>query len=447
LIVHEASRLEILRACQILDTPAEKAFDDLVRLAAMICEAPMSLIAFVDEDRLWLKAAVGIDERTLPRPRSFCDWAIRSLTFSVVPDVKHDSRFDGHPLVDGGARFYAAAPLVMAARHAIGTLAVLDRQPRALSTGQSEALTILADQVVSRLELRRQAIRDSLTGLLNRRYFEEVLRHEVARAARQGLSVGVLMFDLDNFKTVNNALGHAFGDGMLRRLGRVLRAHLRAEDIACRYGGDEFVLLMPGLTLLEAQARAEELRSLAGRKLAELALASGHPTVVTLSVGVAAYPFNGVDAAALLKSADIALDTAKAHGRDCVSVAAPSSGPLKAAPPIVLLVDDCEHDGSVQYLRDAGMHVELAADGVAAVNKARRRRPDLIIMDLSLPVIDGLAATQQLKAHAQTRNIPVIGLCADRPGGEEEARRAGCDGFIVRPCVPERLLGEIRRFI
>ena len=139
MVTNEVSRLATLRACQILDTPPEKAFDDLVRLAAMICGTPMGVISFVDEDRLWLKAVVGSLERSLPRRASFCDQAIHSAALSIVADAARDARFAGHPLVTLGVRFYAGAPLVVGPRCAIGTLAVLAPETRELNAQQREA--------------------------------------------------------------------------------------------------------------------------------------------------------------------------------------------------------------------------------------------------------------------------------------------------------------------
>jgi signal transduction histidine kinase/CheY-like chemotaxis protein len=154
----EAGRLEALRDYEILDTPPEQVFDDIVMLAARICETPLALVSLVDHDRQWFKARVGIDVSETPRAISFCDQAIRSSETMVVPDAREDDRFLDNPLVVGDprVRFYAGAPLMTPGGECIGTLCVVDRVPRVLSEVQMEALRVLARQVVVQLELRRQ---------------------------------------------------------------------------------------------------------------------------------------------------------------------------------------------------------------------------------------------------------------------------------------------------
>jgi diguanylate cyclase (GGDEF)-like protein len=167
--------------------------------------------------------------------------------------------------------------------------------------------------------LRQQAIRDILTGLFNRRYMEESLRRELNQAERAGTSVGVIMFDIDHFKHFNDLFGHDGGDALLRELGAFLNTHTREGDIVSRYGGEEFVLVLPGATLEAARFRAEELRL----GVSELQVFhQGKPLgKITLSFGVAVFPEHALTKDNLLKSADIALYRAKKEGRDRVVVA------------------------------------------------------------------------------------------------------------------------------
>ena len=109
-------------------------------------------------------------------------------------------------------------------------------------------------------ELRGQAIRDPLTGLFNRRYMEETLDREIRRASRHSTSVGIIMFDIDRMKPINDRFGHDAGDLVLRTLGRELLGLFRGEDVACRYGGDEFTIVLPEATLADVWRRAEQLR-------------------------------------------------------------------------------------------------------------------------------------------------------------------------------------------
>ena len=166
--------------------------------------------------------------------------------------------------------------------------------------------------------LRDQSTRDSLTGLHNRRYVEETLAHELARADRSADPLALLMVDLDHFKHVNDTFGHAAGDRVLQSVADLLRRHVRAGDVVCRYGGEEFALVMPGASAELALERAEALR----RAAHAVALPGPGPTngVLTLSVGVAVFPDHARQAADLVVSADDALYAAKRGGRDCVAL-------------------------------------------------------------------------------------------------------------------------------
>ncbi len=152
----EPERLETLEKYDILDTPPEKEFDDIVELASFICETPIALVSLVGENRQWFKARKGISACQTPREESFCAHAIIEKKLCHIPDAKQDERFHDNPAVTGGPgiRFYAGAPLVMPNGQAIGTLCVIDQVPRELSQSQSNALESLARQVVTQLELR-----------------------------------------------------------------------------------------------------------------------------------------------------------------------------------------------------------------------------------------------------------------------------------------------------
>jgi diguanylate cyclase (GGDEF)-like protein len=167
--------------------------------------------------------------------------------------------------------------------------------------------------------LRNQSIRDPLTGLFNRRFLEETLEREIRRAVRSEQPLGLLMLDLDHFKKFNDTYGHEAGDSVLRETASFLAKSVRAEDIVCRFGGEEFVVILPLADLQATQARAERIRS----KLRELTVMhQGHSVgIITASVGVAALPDHGTARSALLEAADAALYRAKREGRDRVMVA------------------------------------------------------------------------------------------------------------------------------
>jgi diguanylate cyclase (GGDEF)-like protein len=167
--------------------------------------------------------------------------------------------------------------------------------------------------------LQHLSVRDPLTGLFNRRYMEESLARELRRAERQGKLLGIIMVDIDHFKRFNDTLGHDAGDALLRELGAFLQRGIRAGDIACRYGGEEFTIVLQDASQETTRQRAEEIREAAK----QLRVHHGQRVLdsVTLSLGVATFPQNGTSRDILMQSADIALYRAKQEGRDRVCVA------------------------------------------------------------------------------------------------------------------------------
>jgi GAF domain-containing protein len=152
---NEAERLNTLRGYGILDTHPEDRFDDLTRLASLICGTPISLISLVDEDRQWFKSKTGLEVCQTPREEAFCAHAIMSPELLLVPDASQDPRFATNPLVLGElhVRFYAGAPLTAPNGHHLGALCVIDRVPRQLSREQLESLRILSRQVMAQVIL------------------------------------------------------------------------------------------------------------------------------------------------------------------------------------------------------------------------------------------------------------------------------------------------------
>ncbi len=317
----ETARLLALRSYCVLDTGREGRFDDLTALAASICETPVSLVSLVDSGRLFFKSEHGLGVREVPDGGGgFCRHAIRQRDVFEVPDTREDARFADHPLVTEAphVRFYAGAPLVTPDDLALGTLCVIDFRPRRLDARQSGALRILARQAIAQLELNLQAMRDPLTGLYNRRPLEEALHRELLRARRSGTTVGLMAIDLDRFKSVNDTLGHDAGDAVLRAIARELLACVREEDIVCRAGGEEFVVILPGTGEYALRERAELVRRTIER---EAITTFASPLRVTVSIGLALYPGHGSTNGALLRAADAALYQAKGAGRNCIVMA------------------------------------------------------------------------------------------------------------------------------
>ncbi|MFP4204148.1 MAG: ATP-binding protein [Opitutales bacterium] len=155
----ESERLESLHALDILDTPPEASYDELVQLAAKLCNAPIALVSLVDESRQWFKAETGTDLSETPREIAFCDHCIRQASGGamVIPNALEDERFKTNPLVtdDPFVRFYAGVPIYSREQQPIGTLCIIDNKPRQLTSEQLKALTTLAKQVSTQLQLRR----------------------------------------------------------------------------------------------------------------------------------------------------------------------------------------------------------------------------------------------------------------------------------------------------
>jgi diguanylate cyclase (GGDEF)-like protein len=181
-------------------------------------------------------------------------------------------------------------------------------------------LSLALANIKLRYTLRQQATRDPLTGLFNRRYMEETLTRELHRAERYGTPLGIIMVDIDHFRRFNNTFGHEAGDIVLKELGKFLQKNIRKEDVACRYGGEEFTLILPGAALDVTQKRAETLRCMVRRL--QLHYNDQPLDSITLSLGVAVYPNHGATGETVLQAADAALYKAKHAGRDQVQLAA-----------------------------------------------------------------------------------------------------------------------------
>jgi diguanylate cyclase (GGDEF)-like protein len=319
---NEAQRLEAVRSYAILDTPPEVDFDALTRVAAHAFDTPAAVVGLMDSDRLWFKSRLGLEVPELDRQIAFCAHAImRPDEPLVVEDLLQDLRFRDNPLVKQAPklRFYAGAPLVDPQGLPLGTIAVVDNRPRSFGEPQRGVLLDLATLVMTALESRRRAIllrrlamTDHLTGVANRVEFSRTLEAGMARAAGAGEPFTLLYMDLDDFKDVNDSLGHAAGDEVLCVVARRLAAQLRAGDLLARLGGDEFGIVMHNSTADTARVLAERISETVS---APIALSGGDTVRIGISVGIAGYSELADSVAALLDQADKALYQTKRDDR------------------------------------------------------------------------------------------------------------------------------------
>ena len=191
--------------------------------------------------------------------------------------------------------------------------------------------------------LREQAVRDPLTGLFNRQYLDETLMREIRRDRRRRAPFSLVMLDIDHFKVFNDTYGHAAGDEVLKELGKLLRDTVRASDIACRYGGEEFVVVLLDADLAAALPTVERICLDIKRK--QCIYRGQELPGITVSAGLAQYPMHGTSAEELLRAADEALYAAKNAGRDRIEISSAHPEPKTLAPSVAAAVD-IDHDDS-----------------------------------------------------------------------------------------------------
>lgn len=262
--MHEADRLDTLQALKILDTAPEERFDRITRMARRMFGVPISLVSLVDRDRQWFKSAAGLDATETPRNISFCGHAILGDDLFYIPNALEDERFVDNPLVQGAPeiRFYAGSPLRAANGDKLGTLCLIDSEPRMLSEEDKLLMRDLAVMVEQELASMMMATMDELTGISNRRGFRMLANHAISLCSRSDLRATLIMFDLNHFKPINDQFGHAEGDRALSAFANTLKQGFRGSDIFARTGGDEFAAFLTGLEEGEVAEVLQRFRGL-----------------------------------------------------------------------------------------------------------------------------------------------------------------------------------------
>ena len=422
--VDESTRLTALLSADLLDTPAEDVYDEIVRAAAELCGAPISLVSLIDADRQWFKAKVGIEAEETPRDLAFCAHAICANGLMEVPDAHHDARFVDNPLVveDPRIRFYAGVPLQSPAGYSYGTLCVIDTVPRTLTREQRQGLERLARQVTVLIELRRtvndlrdacralslahqqrdsveadlrhRAHYDVLTGLPNRALLMDHVHCALEASRNAARPVSMLVCDVDDFKLVNDGLGHPAGDQLLVEIALRIRSAVRETDMVARFGGDEFVVVLSG-------ADEHDVAAVASRVLASVAepfsIGGRDALTPSISIGIATTA-SRVTGDELLSNADAAMYKAKSLGKGRMwhfdaPLRAEIVTKLTFASDFQLALDNhelfCVHQPEIDLLTGQLFGME------SLVRWAHRTR-GLVMPDSFVPILEATSGTDEL---------------------------------------------------
>ena len=228
-----------------LDASDAERFERIARIAQRLFATDIAVVTLLDGDRSWFASRHGLDLTQAPRALSFCEKTFSDSDLFVVHDLSSDPRYADDPLVSAHPkfRFFAACPLFVGNGRRVGTLCLVDHHPRYLGAEDERLLRDLAATAEEELEGRQRAGLDELTGLANRNGLFAVGTHVLASAVRFDRPTALVYLDLDNLKVVNDRLGHAAGDELLKRLARTLTHTLRTTDVIARVGGDEFCVL------------------------------------------------------------------------------------------------------------------------------------------------------------------------------------------------------------
>lgn len=316
--IDESGRIRALHSYEILDTEEEQPFEHVVSLIEQILSVPMCAVSFVDRYRQWFKAKRGLDVCETARDISFCTHAIQQDRAFIVENAAEHPIFKNNPLVTGepGIRSYLGIPLKTPDGYNLGALCAIDTNPREFTAYEIGIMQKFANVVMDELQLRQIASRDPLTGCLTRRAWSEEANRERSKAVRYQRPLALALIDIDHFKKINDTYGHPAGDRVIHALAETLRAELRECDVIGRYGGEEFVVLLPETNEYAAAQACERIRVAFGN----LSIKIEMPQLVSATVSIGYCSLSGDESIPdLIGLADQALYQAKCTGRNKIN--------------------------------------------------------------------------------------------------------------------------------
>lgn len=540
--VHEHERIKTLEELNILDTLSEEEFDNVVELAASICEVPISLVSLVDRDRQWFKAKKGLDASQTPRDLAFCAHAINEPeSIFEVENALLDRRFEDNPLVTGdpNIRFYAGAPLVTSEGHALGTLCVIDRQPRQLTEKQKKSLDILSHQVTSFIEKRKALMNENerlisekeeaeAAGKLKEDFLSNV-SHEIRTPLNaiigsinlleiedpqlsENKKFKLLKFGSDNLLSlINDVLDYqkiAAGkleideqDFDLQALvtnlteswkpaatNKDIRLSLKYDNKLNRnYQGDRvrLVQILNNLISNAVKFTDEGMVSLSVRKEKDQVKFEVKDTGVGMPEDKIQTIFEDYGQIANQSTNSIAgtglgltISQKLVNLMDGIIEVKSEEGfgsvfhfsiPLKEVPSSiseekeqapdeqfsnalrVLLVEDNAGNRIIatSFLKNWGMSVDVAVNGEEAVDKVQQEQYDVVLMDLRMPKMDGIEATEAIRnlEGEYYKTLPIIAMTASVAGEVmHEIEKVSMNGYVSKPFDPnefQRKLAEV----
>lgn len=262
-VPEERFRLDTLHSLGLLDTPPEERFDRITRIARRVLNVPWAMITLIDAKRLWVKSRCGLELEEIPRDLSFCAHAIHDDDILVIPDAGEDPRFADNPYVvdEPGIRAYAGCPLAAGNGNRMGTLCVLDDQPRQLSEDDEVLLRDLANIVEREMEGPRSGTLDSLTGVSDSRSFYDLSRQMLNFCERLEYPVTLVFFRLGEFDTPSPLHGHARADRVLMNFADILLSTSRESDVRGRVDTHEFAVLLANCDQQRVEAVLERINT------------------------------------------------------------------------------------------------------------------------------------------------------------------------------------------